>query len=87
MGLEKNTEKVSSIEGDSIPDALTEGLSVEVKDTKRVSLTRQLRIQTESAEAAGKKSVLVTGTGTCVSGPCEGAFDTIIRRDDLGPQE
>ena len=51
LGLEKNTQKVTWVEGNSIPDALTDSLSVEIKDAKNVSLTRQLRIQTEAARA------------------------------------
>ncbi|MCX8003844.1 MAG: putative toxin [Burkholderiaceae bacterium] len=86
MGLEKNTSRVSTEKGTSIPDALTERLSVEIKDAQRVTWTRQLQIQTEAARQSGRESVLVTGQRTCVSGNCEGAFDRIIRRSDLGPQ-
>ena len=49
LGLVKNTKIVSTAEGRSIPDALTDSLSVEIKDALNVSLTRQLRIQTEAA--------------------------------------
>ncbi len=86
LGLTKNTKKVSTAEGNSIPDALTDTLSVEVKDAQSVSLTRQLRIQTEAARASGRQSILVTGKNTCVSGTCQRAFDQIIRRSDLGPK-
>ena len=86
IGLTKNTLAVSTAEGRSIPDALTKSLSVEVKDAASVYLTKQLRIQTEAARSAGRESVLVTGEKTCVSGPCSRAFDTIIRRSDLGPK-
>jgi propanediol dehydratase small subunit len=86
LGLTKNTTAVSTAEGRSIPDALTKSLSVEVKDAANVSLTRQLRIQTEAARASGRESVLITGENTCVSGACSRAFDTIIRRPDLGPR-
>jgi RHS repeat-associated protein len=86
LGLTKNTSAVSTAEGRSIPDALTKSLSVEVKDAANVSLTRQLRIQTEAARASGRESVLITGENTCVSGACSRAFDTIIRRSDLGPR-
>jgi len=88
MGLPKNNNKtVSTSEGRSKPDALTTNQSVEIKDSARVSLTRQLRIQTEAARNAGQQSVLVTGDKTCVSGPCSRAFDQVIRRPDLGPQK
>jgi RHS repeat-associated protein len=86
LGLTKNTASVSTMTGRSIPDALTSALSVEVKDTASVSLTRQLQIQTGSAKAFGRESVLITGKRTCVSGPCARAFDQIIRRPDLGPK-
>lgn len=86
MGLTKNTTPVTTLEGKSIPDAYPAGLSVEIKDAANVSLTKQLRIQTEAARAAGRESVLITGEKTCISGACSRAFDTIIRRPDLGPQ-
>ncbi|WP_179958316.1 RHS repeat-associated core domain-containing protein [Chitinimonas arctica] len=86
LGLSKNTTVVSTAEGRAIPDALTNSLSVEIKDTINVSLTRQLRVQTEAARAAGRESVLITGEKTCISGACSRAFDTIIRRSDLGPR-
>ena len=86
LGLTKNTAVVSTAEGRSIPDALTKSLSVEVKDAASVSLTRQLRIQTDAARAAGRDSVLITGERTCVSGRCGEAFDQVIRRPDLGPR-
>lgn len=86
LGLTKNTTAVSTAEGRSIPEALTKSLSVEVKDAAHVNLTRQLRIQTEGARASGRESVLIKGENTCVSGACSRAFDTIIRRLDLGPR-
>jgi hypothetical protein len=86
LGLPKNTQKVFTDKGTSIPDALTNTLSVEIKDAQRVSLTRQLQIQTEAARASGRQSVLVTGENTVISRPAQEAFDTIIRRSDLGPK-
>ena len=86
LGLPKNKATVFTGEGRSIPDALTRALSVEIKDAAEVSLTRQLRIQTEAARASGRESVLVTGENTCVSRACSRAFDTVIRRPDPGPR-
>lgn len=86
MGLTKNTEAVSSAEGRSIPDALTNTMSVEVKDTARVTATRQVRIQTDAASASGRQSVLVTGQNTRVSKAAAARYDRIIRRPDLGPK-
>jgi hypothetical protein len=86
LGLPKNTEKVETSEGRSVPDALTNSQSIEIKDCISVSCTKQIRIQTEAASTSERQSVLVTGTKTRVSGPARRAFDDIIRRDDLGPQ-
>lgn len=86
LGLKKNTKTVSTAEGRSVPDALTDTLSVEIKDAARVARTSQVRIQTEAARNSGRESVLITGEKTCVSGPCARSFDRIIRRSDLGPQ-
>ena len=69
LGLDKNTGKVLTSEGRSIPDALTDSMSVETKDAVSVSRTRQVRIQTEAARASGRQSVLVTGEKATVSGP------------------
>lgn len=85
LGLDKNTSRVSTSEGRSIPDAMDDGAFYEIKDTKSASNTRQMRIQREAAAAEGKEHVVVTGTNTKVSGPLEEA-STVIRRDDLGPQ-
>jgi RHS repeat-associated protein len=87
MGLVKNTEKVSTAEGNAIPDALTSKTSLEVKDSAVVNRTKQIRIQTDAAKASERESVLVTGAKTQVSAPAQKSFDKIIRRDDLGPQK
>jgi len=86
LGLTKNTQSVFTAEGRSVPDALTDSLSVEIKDSAYVSRTSQVRIQTDAARASGRQSVLVTGKETRVSGPASRAFDQIIGRSDLGPQ-
>ena len=86
MGLPKNNTKVSTSEGNAIPDGLTSRKSIEIKDCISVSCTKQIRIQTGAAKASGRESVLVTGTKTKVTKPAERAFDRIIRRDDLGPK-
>ncbi|MFE0754621.1 RHS repeat-associated core domain-containing protein [Inquilinus sp. NPDC058860] len=86
LGLIKNTQAVVTAEGRAVPDALTAAISLEIKDRAFVAFTRQLRIETDAARAAGRASVLVTGERTCVSGRCTEAFDDIIRRSDLGPR-
>lgn len=84
LGLEKNKQRVSTAEGNSVPDALTNNKSLEIKDCNVVSCTRQVRIQTDAARASARESVLITGKNTHVTKQAEEAFDTIIRLDDLG---
>lgn len=86
MGLDKNTKKVATTEGASIPDALTKNKSIEIKDAACVSCTKQVRIQTKAAKEAGRESVLVTGSKTRISDNAKKAFDKIIERGDLGPK-
>ncbi|MFQ4138137.1 peroxidase family protein [Nodosilinea sp. PGN35] len=86
LGLTKNTQRVASPEGYSVPDALTDDISVEIKDTQRVSNTQQIRIQTDAARVSGRTSILITGENTRVSRSAQESFDQIIRRSDLGPQ-
>jgi hypothetical protein len=86
LGLPKNTFAVSSAEGRAIPDALTDTMSLEIKDTVRVDATRQLRIQAASARAHGRRNVLVTGPHTHITDRARALFDQIIELPDLGPQ-
>jgi hypothetical protein len=44
LGLVKNSRWVTTTEGRSLPDALTDTTSIEIKDTAYVSGTRQIRI-------------------------------------------
>lgn len=86
MGMKKNTEVVSSEKGRSIPDGMDDTKVVEVKDTKKVADTRQMQIQRDVANSTNREHVVVTGTNTKVSKPLENN-STVIRRDDLGPQQ
>ena len=86
LGLPKNSQWVRTAEGRSLPDALTDIASIEIKDAAYVSGTRQIRIQTEAAEIAGRISILITGTKTRISAKAMELFDKIIRRSDLGPK-
>lgn len=85
LDLPSNNQRVSSPEGNSIPDALTDDVSVEIKDTQTVSNTRQIRIQTDAARESGRRSTLITGENTRVSRNAQESFDQAIRRPDLGP--
>lgn len=85
-GLTKNTKKVSSKEGNSIPDAQTKNKIVDVKDTKRVSDTRQIRIQRQAAIDSKRKHIIITGAKTKVSKNVEQPPTKVKRRDDMGPQ-
>jgi hypothetical protein len=84
MGMAKNTQKVTTKQGGSIPDGMDSTNVVEIKDAKKVSNTRQLQIQRENAQATGRNHVVVTGTNTHVTQPVQ-TGSTVIRRDDLGP--
>ncbi len=86
LGLTKNTQKVGTAEGNALPDALASTKSIEIKDRLCVSCPKQIRIQADAARVYGKESVLITGTKSRGTKNAEKAFDTIIRRDDLGPQ-
>jgi hypothetical protein len=86
LGLAKNSRWVSTAEGRSVPDALTDTTSIEIKDSAYVSGTRQIRIQTEAANSSGRESILITGTKTRISRNVWKSFNRIIQRSDLGPQ-
>jgi RHS repeat-associated protein len=85
MGLIKNTEKVVGKEGKSIPDYITKDAIGEIKDSKRVVDSPQLRIQRESAGNAGKIHEVNTGVNTKVSETVQ-RQSQVIRREDLGPK-
>lgn len=85
MGQTKNTAKVSSREGNSIPDFQNSTQVGEIKDSIRVSNTRQIRIQRDAASASGREHVIVTGRYTKVSKTAAIA-SAVKRRSDLGPQ-
>ncbi len=87
LGMTPNTQAVATPEGRAIPDALTSTVLIEIKDAAKVSLTKQLRIETGAARASGRESVLVTGTCTYCTRPTEEAFDRIIRLDEIRPSQ
>lgn len=70
----------------SIPDFINESQIGEIKDTKIVTNTKQLRIQREAAKAQDKEHVVITGDKTKVSQPVHDKC-TVVRRDDLGPPQ
>lgn len=86
IGETKNTQKVSSPEGNSVPDYQNKTTVGEIKDTKKVSNTRQVRIQRDAATASGRRHVIQTGRNTRVSRPVQKSGSVVKRRDDLGPQ-
>ena len=82
MGVPKNKTKVSGTEGNSVPDYITDTAVGDIKNTKRVTDSKQLRIQREAAQQQGKTHEVVTGTNTPVSKTVQ-RESTVIRRDDL----
>ncbi len=85
MNEKKNTKVVSTPEGNTIPDFENKTQVGEIKDTKTVNDTQQMRAQRQYAEQMGKEHVVVTGENTHVSAPFLEEKSTIIRRPDLGP--
>lgn len=85
MGEKKNTEVAETSKGRTIPDFQNARQVGEIKDTKRVTDTRQLQAQREYAERTGREHTVITGKDTNVSRTVE-QQSTIIRRDDLGPK-
>ncbi|MFD0739974.1 RHS repeat-associated core domain-containing protein [Lysobacter koreensis] len=86
IGEVKNTAKIDTSQGRSIPDFQNAKQVGEIKDTQRVSNTTQVRAQREHAQATGREHTVVTGTNTKVSSTVE-QQSTVVRRDDLGPQK
>ena len=84
LGLEKNTKRVHGKEGYSIPDALTETELIEIKDVKSISMTRQLRIQSEWAKKNKLRAVLYVGQNTKHVHRVEKYFE-VKRLPYLGP--
>ncbi|AWH46758.1 hypothetical protein C1926_17910 [Stenotrophomonas sp. ZAC14A_NAIMI4_1] len=85
IGEVKNTDKALTSHGVTIPDFENSRQVGEIKDTKRLSDSSQLRAQREHAQATGREHVVVTGTNTKVSSTVE-RQSTVVRRDDLGPK-
>jgi hypothetical protein len=69
LGLEKNTSPIKGSEGTSIPDAMLKGgkQTLEIKDVKYQSLTRQLRIQQEFSGKNGTNPLLRIKEGAVIS--------------------
>jgi hypothetical protein len=81
LGLAKNTSKVFSGEGASIPDALTNNGMYEIKNVNYQSFTKQLRIQSSAAQNMGLKNYLYVDARTQISKTLYDAFD--IRRINM----
>jgi len=84
-GEAPNKDKVSGTEGNSVPDFINDKEIGEIKDTKKISDSSQLRIQREVAQAQGKDHTVVTGDNTKVSKTVL-EQSKVERRSDLGPQ-
>lgn len=87
LGETKNTTKHSTSHGNTIPDFENTKRVGEIKDTKKVADTRQMKAQREVAEQSGRQHALVTGKNTNVTKPMEQSSTRIERRTDLGPKD
>ena len=85
IGETKNMKPVSTHEGTSIPDFQNSKVVGEIKDTKIVSNTRQLRIQKGAAQQSNRTHRLITGNKTKVTKNAA-RNTTVVRRKDLGPK-
>jgi len=93
VGAEKNTKPVTTTDpktgkqGTTIPDGkMSDGQNVEVKDTKRVTDSKQLRLQDQASKAAsGKPTMVVTGNDTKVSNTVQNNYE-VKKIKELGPQ-
>ncbi|MDC6364023.1 MULTISPECIES: DUF6443 domain-containing protein [Flavobacteriaceae] len=89
-GITKNTTKYSATDPktgkleNTIPDGM-ENAVTEIKDTKVVYDTKQIRVQREVAKSQDMEHKIITGTNTKVSQTVM-EKSKVIRRDDLGPQ-
>jgi RHS repeat-associated protein len=92
-GLEKNTTPVTVTDSKTgkkvttIPDSYTaDGGTVEVKDAKKLSDSKQLRAQSQVSAQNGQKGTIITGASTGVSKTLRKRM-IIETRDHLGPQK
>ncbi len=89
-GLTKNTKTFQTIDPKTKkpvnvkPDAVDANKVTEIKDTKRVSNTEQIRAEREVAKQQGKKFEIITGKKTKVSRNIP--TSEVRRRTDIGPQ-
>jgi RHS repeat-associated protein len=79
------TDPKTGKEVTTIPDAYTEkGATVDVKHTKRVTDSKQLRAQSTISARKNQKGVIITGDKTKISKTVDKKF-TIITKPYLGP--
>ena len=71
----------------TIPDAVNDTKVIEIKDTKAVYNTKQIRAEQQFAKSQGKQFELITGEKTYLPPKIkENDKIHILRRKDLGPQ-
>ncbi|MDH6310684.1 RHS repeat-associated protein [Dysgonomonas sp. PFB1-18] len=81
LGLEKNTEFSTRIdpktgkEGTTIPDAIKDGQTVEIKNVKQQGLSRQLRLQEKLSNENGKKPILHINKDAKLTKPLQNSFE------------
>jgi RHS repeat-associated protein len=89
IGATKNSTKTATSTGDRIRDGTkADGTHVEVKDTKRLDATQQVRGLDEAAGKEGKRLEVYTGENTKVSGNVNQQTlpnTDVIKCSDLGP--
>jgi RHS repeat-associated protein len=91
-GLKKNTSTITVLDPKTgknvrtIPDAkLSNGATVEVKDVKKLTDSKQLRAQSVFSAQNKQKATVITGQNTKVSQTVQQRMN-LKRRPDIGPQ-
>lgn len=82
MGVEKNTKPYEAIDpktgkaGKTIPDAIKDGQTIDIKNVARQGLSKQLRLQKEISNSVGKQPILRINRSAELSNPLKDAgFD------------
>jgi hypothetical protein len=87
IGQEKNNATHSTSHGDTIPDFENTRQVGDIKDTRVVANTKQMKAEREVASSTGREHVIVTGDNTKATKPLLDSSTRIIRRPDIGPQQ
>ncbi len=82
LGVEKNTRPYEAVDpktgktGKTIPDAIKDGQTIDIKNVAKQGLSKQLRLQKEISNLVGKQPILRINRSAEISNPLkEAGFD------------